>query len=620
MYLNWYAADFETAADIKTSTYVWAWGATKIKEQLEEPDYGTDILSFFGYSLSNPGSYWFHNAKFDASFIVSFLLNNGFHYTTKKPVDMEDMQYSAIVNDQGQIYQVVYKVVADNGKEAVVKICNSALKIKGSIKKIGEMLGTISKGEIAYTEHREEGGVLSESDKDYLRRDVLILAEAMYKMHVKNNHTSLTIGSDCLKEYKKITGEETYNTWFPQLSMSIDTAIRKSYFGGYTFVKPSEKNKMQGVGYSIDKNSMYPGVMHSSSRYMWPYGEPMYFVGGYQWNSDYPIYIQRVIVSAILKPNRWPTISQGKTFSRGSHAEYASVLDMEELTLTYIDLDWLFKNYDVSYYDYIDGYMFKGRIGMFDKYIDKYTNMKIQAHIDNDKVKRQYAKDMQNNLYGKFGTNPYRESKFPVLVEGIIKWFTSRTFNKFLIKNYNIVYLNKSYAINNVGYIPVATFCTAYARNELWCAMDILYDYFKYSDTDSLHIEEGGYKIALEQLDIHDSRLGAWAIESKWDSAKFIRPKTYCEHVVEVNGKAVKPYWDIKACGMPDNVKKYVKIQDFKIGTIWVSNNMILEWLQQGDFDKALYKGYCFVPQGKLIPKQVLGGVVLVERQFKIEQ
>lgn len=94
-------------------------------------------------------------------------------------------------------------------------------------------------------------------------------------------------------------------------------------------------------------------------------------------------------------------------------------------------------------------------------------------------------------------------------------------------------------------YIPVASFITAYARNKTIRSAQKVYDRFIYADTDSLHLTGLEYP---EDLEIHDTKLGAWAHESTFIRAKFIKPKTY----IEDNGD----FLDVKACGMPDNIKR----------------------------------------------------------------
>lgn len=619
METNWYAADFETAADdksIKTqTTYVWAWGITKVSKDDEEFYYGTNIISFIAKTLELGGTYWFHNEKFDGAFIINYLLRNGFKLTEHKSVwDMEEFEVKTVVNNMGQIYQLVYKV-----GNKVVKIQNSLLKIPGTIKRIAKSLKLdVTKGEIDYSKYREEGADnLDPIDLDYLERDVRILAKALYGICLKNGHTSMTIGSDCMKEFKKL--QKNYDKLFEgTINKYEDLFIRKAYRGGYVYVNPKYQGINLGNGATFDKNSMYPGVMHSNSNYLFPYGKPIYYKGEYIDNKEYPLYIQRMIITAKLKKDRWPTINL--RFGMSGHSEYAIEIDNQELILTDVDLLWLFKNYEIENINFVDGYMFRAGKGFFDDYIDTYMKLKEESTKSKDPIKRQLAKLMLNNLYGKFGTNPVRISKLPIIVKDVTKWVTEKEYYRLKGLKTNIVYLRKFNEYKQTGYIPVACFCTAYARNELWKAMELVWDYFCYCDTDSIHILEDCLNMALYNLDIHDTKLGAWAKESAWDTAKFLRAKTYAEHIVEKDGKPVKPYWDIKACGMPDNIKESINIKDFKIGSQWVSTNIIKNWLRQGKFKLALAKGYIFIEEGKLVPKQVTGGVILEERPFKITE
>lgn len=617
--LNWYASDFETDTTHNDSTFVWAWGIRKVVEDIDKEPfyYGTDITSFMAKTLELGGTYWFHNEKFDGSFILNFLLVNGFSYTDKSSFDMPDFSYNVICNSMGQIYKISYKV---NNK--LIKIQNSLLKIPGTIKQIAKSLKLdVQKGEIDYSKYREEGANdLDPIDKDYLQRDVDILAKALWGMHLANGHTAMTIGSDCMKAYKSLN--KNYKRLFEnKLTKEMDEFIRRSYRGGYVYCKPMFQNQLiKKHGFTIDKNSMYPGVMHSKSRYLFPYGEPKYFKGSYVENKEYPIYVARILVTAKLKEGRWPTINLKFGMTKTGHSEYATELINQELVLTDVDLLWLHKNYEVSEYTELDGYMFKAGSGFFDSYIDTYMKLKEESTVNKDPVKRHLAKLMLNNLYGKFGTNPIRYSKVPVMHNGVLKWLPEKEYWKLRGMKEGVVYLRKFNRYKNTGYIPVATFCTAYARNELWKAMEILWEYFLYCDTDSLHCLMEGWEL-LNSLDIHKTKLGAWAIESKWSIAKYIRAKTYAE-LIYSDGEKVnlkKLNWDWKACGMPDNIKEYLNINDFEINNVWLSSQVIRDWIAKGD-KRAFVKGYKFVPEAKLIPKQVRGGVILIERPFKISE
>jgi len=262
--------------------------------------------------------------------------------------------------------------------------------------------------------------------------------------------------------------------------------------------------------------------------------------------------------------------------------------------------------------------------------------LKEEATIFKDPVKRQLAKLMLNNLYGKFGTNPERISKLPCLVDGKIKWLKESDWYKLKGKKDGVVYLRKFDNYNPTGYIPVATFCTAYARNELWSAIEKVWDYFLYCDTDSIHILISGLEIALSSLDIHDTKLGAWAQESIWTDGIFLRAKTYAENqlgkwiIDDYGDRVFKPQldgtetnWDIKCCGMPETMKEQIDIDDFAVGNVWVSTSY-LATLSEKERIKYLEdnKGYIHIinKEGKLMPKQVRGGTILVETPFKINK
>lgn len=110
---------------------------------------------------------------------------------------------------------------------------------------------------------------------------------------------------------------------------------------------------------------------------------------------------------------------------------------------------------------------------------------------------------MLNSLYGKFGTSLIVNSKSPIIVDGVVHY----TLNKEEIKE---------------GlYIPIASFCTSYAREITIRTSQAITDYsiekygvdkYIYSDTDSIHslLTEEELK---EFCHIDDFELGAWACE-----------------------------------------------------------------------------------------------------------
>ena len=83
-----YVGDFETATWFEDETYVWAWAVCEIGNE-DHIEINNSIETFFDFCKKekNPVIY-FHNLKFDGSFIISYLLENGYkHIKDKKERD-----------------------------------------------------------------------------------------------------------------------------------------------------------------------------------------------------------------------------------------------------------------------------------------------------------------------------------------------------------------------------------------------------------------------------------------------------------------------------------------------------------------------------------------------------
>ena len=123
---------------------------------------------------------------------------------------------------------------------------------------------------------------------------------------------------------------------------------------------------------------------------------------------------------------------------------------------------------------------------------------------------------------------------------------------------------------------------------------------------------------------MHDKDFCCWKIESCWDSAVFVRQKTYIEHVTHSDLVPVDPYYDIKACGMPTKSKSLLLLS--MAGTAKMSECKTAEELQflfRGG--KRIIRNYddftvgLKVP-GKLRPVRIPGGVVLQDTFFTIHE
>lgn len=571
-----FVADFETIVD-ENDCRVWAYAVVDI-EMTEHFWYGNNIDDFFLWceEKGHNSIVFFHNLKFDGTFLLDWLLENGFKHVQHKS-ERNDKTFMTLISD-GMFYsiEVYFKKQGNNFKKIIFR---DSLKILPmSVDKMSKAFNLpMSKLEIDYKAYREPGHKLTQEEIDYIRNDVLIVAGAL-KFMFEQDMTKMTTASNALAEYKKIISTKEFNRLFPKPLYDFD--IRQSYRGGFTYLNPKYASKEINEGIVLDVNSLYPSVMYYE--YL-PYGEGIYFEGQYKEDSLYPLYVQMLTAQFEIKKDHIPTLqlkgnlsfipTEYITASKDKDGKWTEVT----LCLTSVDLKLFIDHYDIIDIQYHNGWKYKASNTLFRAYIDKWSKVKIQSKIEGNMAMYQLSKLMLNSLYGKFGARVKVRSQIPYLDErGVLKFRYSE------------------YEEKDPIYIPVATFITAYARNKTIRSAQSVYDRFIYADTDSLHLI--GTDLP-EQLDIDETRLGAWDHENTFSRAKFIRAKSYIE---DSNPKEVwktneydKSKLKITVAGMPKGCYPYVTYENFEIG--------------------AKY-------QGKLTTKRVKGGSVLVDTTFEIKE
>lgn len=575
-----YVADFETTTTLD-KTRVWGYAICNINNQ-DEIIIGTTIDKFIKWCEDSKENdiIYFHNLKFDIQFIIYYLLKNGFKHVIDKK-DRVSKTFTTLISDKGLFYSLEIIFEKKNKQINKVTFLDSYKLIPLSVDGMAKALHLpISKLVIDYNAHNNlpEGAELTDIEKDYITNDVKIVAMAI-KYFKEQGLDKMTIGSCALSEYKDIISKKDFNRYFPIPKYHED--VKQSYRGGFTYLNPKFEGKIIKNGIVLDVNSLYPSVM----RYEYlPFGVPIFFEGQYKEDKLYPLYTQMFKCEFKLKKNKIPTIQirYGYDFRPN---EYLTSSDDNQVTLCLnsIDLELFFTQYDVSNIEYISGWKFKSTLGLFDEYIDKWSNNKIQAKKDKNHGLYLISKLFLNSLYGKFGTDTKVKSKIPYLDNDIIK------------------YKNITEKDKDGVYIAIASFITSYARRKtILSAQRILDNYvsgkskieFIYADTDSLHCLSPDFELP-EGLDIDPVKLGAWKYESKFRKAKFLRQKCYIEDSTEDIDNP-NPDYELKitVAGMPKECYPYVNFKNFKIG--------------------ASYKG-------KRQPKNTVGGVVLNEVDFTIK-
>ena len=572
-----FTADFETTTQ-EEDCRVWAYALCEIGN-VDNFIYGNNIEDFIKWCANKKENYqlWFHNVKFDGEYIFNYLLNNGYEVIKDKK-ERRDKTFTCLISDMGQFYSIEIYFHVTKKHTNKVTIFDSLKILNFPVEKIAKDFNLpIRKLELDYNEIRPVGHELTEHEIDYIRNDVEIMARALEFMF-NEKLLKMTIGSDALTNYKQMN--KNFNKYFPILDYEIDSDIRKSYKGGFTYLNDCYIEKEVGRGLVLDVNSLYPSVMNFE--YL-PFGDPLFFEGRYEEDNLYKLYIQCFTCSFELKEGMIPTlqIKNNPAFVPNEYIK-SSNGDLVTLFLTNIDLELFLKHYNVYNITWHSGWKFKALRGLFTTYIDYWTERKINAKKEGNNVLYIISKLMLNSLYGKFGLNPRVRGKFPYLDEGIVKYKMGEE------------------EIRNGIYIPVASFITSYARRKTIETSQAIKDYtinkygkdfYIYSDTDSIHLLLMPDEELKQFVDIDDFRLGAWKIESRFNRGKYIRQKCYIEEYED--------NLNVTVAGLPKKLGKYVNFDNFKKGMEILANEKEKEH--------------------KLRFKHVKGGVLLVDTDFTIK-
>ena len=637
-----YACDFETTVyNGQTRTDVWA--AACVALHTEDVKIFGNITDFFQHfvRMRKTVRLYFHNLKFDGNFILDSLMhqwgyrpayyslpNGEVQEITDKNMLPKTYKYS--ISTMGQWYKIIIRT----NKYKTIEVYDSLKLLPFSLKVLGKNFSTKhQKLEMEYKGFRYPDCPRTKEEDHYIANDVLVLKEALEIMF-SQDHTSLTIGSECLKSYKSMVddGLGLWDSYFPNVyeipgseGLSCGEWIRKSYKGGWCYLRKGCSGVTVYNGTTADVNSLYPSMMHSMSGNYYPVGNPHFWSGDFIpceaiiENRYYFLHVRtgfelkpgklpciQIKNSAMYKPNEWLENSLIDGKYRELPGPDGLIHSTVDLYVTMSDWELIKEHYNMWDTCIIDGCWFRSRIGIFDEYIDKFAKIKKEA---TDKCTRTIAKLFLNNLYGKMAMSTDSSFKYAEPIDDSFVFHDIHANDK------------------RPGYIPCGSAITSYARCFTIRAAQANYygknkPGFRYADTDSIHCDLPPEKIV--GIKVHDKDFCCWKLESCWDSAVFVRQKTYIEHVTHNDLVPVDPYYDIKACGMPAKSKSL--LLSSMTGTATMSECKTVEELQflfrggkriiryYDDFTVGLK-----VP-GKLRPVRIPGGVVLQDTFFTIHE
>lgn len=594
-----YTADFETTTD-ENDCRVWAYAMCNIDDP-EEFIYGNSIDEFFDMCKDYLHNYkiWFHNLKFDGTFILNYLHTHGYKWIADKK-ERANNTYTTLITDMGQFYSIVVYFKVDKHHTNKVEFYDSYKIFPNfSVERVAEGFNLpIKKLKIDYKEYRPIGHELTEHEVDYIKNDVKIMSMALKEMFSRGL-TKMTIASDAINNFRDhFVG---FRKKYPLLSVEVDADIRKSYRGGFTYVNDVWREKLVGKGIVLDVNSLYPSCQHSP--YPLPYGQPILFEGKYQYDPIYPLYIQSITCTFHIKPGKIPSIQIKNSLSFIPN-EYVKTSNGELVTLylTKPDYELFTEHYFIENATYNGGWKFKESVGHFDNYIDYWIGQKIKAGKEGNAPLRQIAKLMLNSLYGKMGVSSQARQKAPVFDQGILK--------------FQLLPMETRQTL----YVATASYITSYGRNRTVRTSQIIKDYtlnkygedrYYYSDTDSIHasLSDEDLEELKDIIKVDDYELGCWAKEAEFDRAMYIRQKCYIE---EINGKT-----EVTVAGLPKYLAPLITFENFKRGFTtegMTIKDMIREAKKNGASEEEIEK-----LQHKLTYKYVKGGVILADTDFTIK-
>lgn len=544
-----YVADFECTTD-ENNCFVWAWSL----QNIDDPNaylYGTSIDEFIEtIKKIKHGSIYFHNfGKWDIEFILPHIMKTYKHVRHRKDKDEGKFATHIVETDVYTMAYVLGKSKANNRRISEITFIDSMKKLKMSVAKLGETyrkeiiemygvdLGKLTKNDEFFKRERVEGHILDDEEIDYVLQDSRIVAAAL-KAQFDMGLTRNTLPSDAMYDYKTTiprkgeeSPEQAFRRLYPKLSRDKSEFILWSYKGGLTQVKREHKAKDIGEGRSYDVNSTYSYQMKNQ---LLPFGEPLHFNGCYddlpeEDKRDYPLYIQSFRAEAFLKDGCIPTIPKSMVLKLFGAEYWIDTEHPENFCMTNIDLERARENYDLEVHEYYEGLAFQGKVGLFDEYIDKW--MKVKQENEKNKGKRQIAKDMLTNLYGKFAESWERNIRYPKFdLKGIVRYKPYMRYEE-LEDTPEDNQLKDELHDEQIIYPAMSSFITAYAREYLIQAIQDNYERALYWDTDSLFLK--GYEPAVGiDIDLDENgeatgELGKWKEEYFFKKARFIRAKTY---------------------------------------------------------------------------------------------
>lgn len=326
---------------------------------------------------------------------------------------------------------------------------------------------------------------------------------------------NLTIGGAGMKQLKKFHSFDTGNGIY-------DARLRKDfYFGGRNQVFKS--GIIQGPIRVYDVNSMYSSVMRD---YLHPVSTGLY-MGTKIDNRTCFLTVEGRNFGAFpvrLKDNSLDFTQEFGTFNTTIH-EYKAAMD----TGCFITKR-IIRTIGFS------------RRESFGEFVDHFSNKRVQAKIDEDKIHVLFYKYVLNAPYGKFAQNPENYCDWFITEAGEFpkEWHEcdkacdepcKRRWTPAFISGNDYIIWSRPLLQHNYYNVATGASITGAARAVLLRGIHAAIKPY-YCDTDSVICHH------MDGVEIHHTKLGAWDIEAEGTSAAICGKKLYA--IFDADGKCIK--------------------------------------------------------------------------------
>lgn len=607
-----YGADFETDTD-GTKAWIVQWCIHDGVNHWEGRDLKSFTVKIEDILKTNKSSYvYFHNLKYDLEFF-KYMLYDFEQNGTVIP--------KYIVRRGNPIF---IRLVDATTTKNVLEFRDSMKKIPGKLKDMAKLVNlTKLDGFEFYPGWSSSVDMSDLNNWKYVIRDAEIVAVAMTRKH-RSGHEKCTASSDSLHdaiENLRILDDGSYdikdtkwNTLMPRIGVELDKVIRKAYKGGLN-ISAHKGIRLEGPIIHADVNSMYPAVLSFDEL---PIGKPEYSLVK---PKEDKLYIMTGLFKIKLKPESkglaWFIFKDNFDYVEEDMDFGEVVIETKEyhlMSMTNIDYDVLNEWYDIQQLDnsFIEYHSFDKMTGVFADYINEMMKMKVDAEVKGDGFTRQNAKLMMNSLYGRLGLNPMQTEVTLEEVAGL--------------NDLRFVETTVESSVAH-AYLPMAIFTTSNARRRLL-------DYCKkvgpenviHCDTDSvIHLAHDG---EVSGIEYHDSKLGAWKIESRPLAMYEGGSKRYVEITDEYTNKKTINGIKMACAGLPQNRNESTGVPEGCWIEILDKPERIAEvGYEVGHTDYKIQSkwlidllGVDVVNTMKKQQKRIPGGCILEETTFTIEE